>query len=394
MGNLRSALEEEANLDLTRLSGPELADRVRELDQARRRLDSIWLATLGAFDRSGEWEFDGATSAGAWVAAETLQDHSRAAAQVRLGRRLERLPLVAAALADGAISAEHARVLADAADVPEFGDAEEVLVEQARSLRPADARRVVEHWRAVVGRERGSADRERRRLHLSTLLDGMRALDGLLDREGGAIVEQALGDLMAKSTDCPGEPIRTKAQQRVDALVDLCDRYLRGALGSGNRRPQVSVVAGLETLEGNVGRPARMGNGERLTADDARRLACDAGISRVLTDPAGLPLDVGRAVRVVPPAMKRALDVRDGGCTFPGCDRPPDWCDAHHVRHWLDGGVTGLANLALVCRRHHTLLHEGRVRLVAETSGGLRWLRADGSELTRSARPPPVRCEA
>jgi hypothetical protein len=304
------------------------------------------------------------------------------------------MPLVARALAEGEISSEHARVLTDAADVPEFGDAEQVLVDQACMLRPAETRRVVEHWRAVVGRERGSADHERRRLHLSTLLDGMRALDGLLDREGGAIVEKALEDLMAKSADCPGDPVRTRSQQRVDALVDLCDRYLRGATGSGNRRPQLTVVAGLETLLGRSGLPAQMGNGEQLTAEAARRIACDAGISRVLTDPAGLPLDVGRAVRVVPSAMKRALDVRDGGCIFPDCDRAPDWCDAHHVRHWLDGGPTCLANLALVCRRHHTLLHERRVRLVIETFGELRWLRGDGSDLTGSARPPPVPHEA
>jgi hypothetical protein len=167
---------------------------------------------------------------------------------VRLGRRLEHLPVVAAALGDGAVSVEHARVLADAAEVPEFGEAEEVLVEHARSLRPAETRRVVEHWRAAVGRERGSADSERRRLHLSSLLDGMRALDGLLDREGGAIVEKALDDLMAKSTDCPGEPTRTTSQRRVDALVDLCDRYLRGAMGSANRRPQISIVARIDTL--------------------------------------------------------------------------------------------------------------------------------------------------
>ena len=354
----------------------------------------LWFATLAAFQRSGEWELDGATSAGAWVAAATLQDHSRASAQVRMGKRLERMPIVARALAEGEISSEHVRVLADASEVPEFGEAEEVLVEQARSLRPTETRRVVEHWRAVVGRERGSADRERRRLHLSTVLDGMRALDGLLDREGGAIVERALDDLMAKSADCPGEPVRTRSQQRVDALVDLCDRYLRGATGSGNRRPQMSVVAGLETLLGRSGLPPQMGNGEQLSAEAAHRIACDAGISRVLTDPAGLPLDVGRALRVVPPAMKRALDVRDGGCTFPDCDRPPDWCDAHHVRHWLDGGPTCLANLALVCRRHHTLLHERRVRLVIGTNGELRWLRVDGGDLTGPARPPPVRREA
>jgi len=394
VSNLRSVFDEEASVDLSRLTGPELADRVRELDQARRRLDALWLSTLAAFHNSGEWELDGATSAGAWVAAATLQDHARASAQVRLGRRLDHLPVVSAALADGAVSVEHARVLADAADVPEFGDAEEVLVDHARSLRPAETRRVVEHWRAVVGRERGSADHERRRLHLSSLLDGMRALDGLLDREGGAIVEKALDDLMRRSPDCAGEPTRTKSQQRVDALVDLCDRYLRGAMGTANRRPQISIVAGLDTLEERAGRPARMGNGEVLSGEAARRLACDASISRIITGPRSEPLDIGRATPVVPAGMRRALEARDGGCTFPGRDRPPDWTDSHHIVHWTKGGETRIENLTLLCRRHHRLHHTRGFRIDVERTGRPRWFRPDGTEIAPSARPPPSWVEA
>ena len=374
---------------MTQLDGAALVERVLELESARRRLDAIWLETLAAFDRSRAWEADASTSAGAWLATATNQDHARASAQVRTARRLERMPLVARALGEGRISAEHARALADAADVPEFPEAEAVLVQHASELRPAATRRVVEHWRAVVGHEAGRPARDRRRLHLATLLDGMRALDGLLDRDDGAIVERALDDLMVRSSDCPGEPSRSRSQRRADALVDLCDRYLRGATGAGNRRPQLLAVADFVTLEQRAGRSARLGNGERLDPDALRRLACDAAVSRVLTDPEGLPLDVGRTTRVVPPALRRALDVRDAGCTFPGCDRPPDWCDAHHVRHWADGGETRLDNLALVCRRHHTLLHEHRVRMEPGPGGRPRWRRADGGELPGRPRPPP-----
>ncbi len=398
MSNLRSALDEGASVDLSRLTGPELADRVRELDQARRRFDALWLSTLAAFHHSGEWELDGATSAGAWVAAATLQDHARAHAQVRLGRRLEHLPVVSAALADGAVSMEHARVLADAADLPEFGEAEEALVDHARSLRPAETRRVVEHWRAVVGRERGSADHDRRRLHLSSLLDGMRALDGLFDREGGVTVEKALDDLMRRTPDCPGEPARANSQRRADALVDLCDRYLRGAMGTANRKPQISLVSELETLEARAGQPARMGNGEFLSAEDVRRLACDASISRIITGPRSEPLDIGRATPVVPAGMRRALEARDGGCTYPGCDRPPDWTDSHHIVHWTRGGETKIENLTLLCRRHHRLHHTRGFRIDteggAERRGRPRWLRPDGTEIAPSARPPPVWREA
>jgi hypothetical protein len=75
------------------------------------------------------------------------------------------------------------------------------------------------------------------------------------------------------------------------------------------------------------------------------------------------PLEVGRATRVVSPAQRAALAVRDGGCRYPGCDRPVAWCDAHHLRHWLHGGPTDLENLVLLCRAHHRAVHEGSQRL-------------------------------
>jgi hypothetical protein len=88
-------------------------------------------------------------------------------------------------------------------------------------------------------------------------------------------------------------------------------------------------------------------------------MACDAVISRVVTDGPSQVLDVGRATPVPNPATRKALEVRDGGCVAPGCDRPPEWCDAHHIVHWTRGGSTSLDNLELRCRRHHRAIHEG-----------------------------------
>jgi hypothetical protein len=89
---------------------------------------------------------------------------------------------------------------------------------------------------------------------------------------------------------------------------------------------------------------------------------------------------------VVPAPMRRAVVVRDGHCRFPGCDRPPPWCDAHHVRHWADGGETAASNLVLLCRRHHRLIHEGGFRVEIE-AGRARFLRKDGSQLDAMAPP-------
>ena len=97
----------------------------------------------------------------------------------------------------------------------------------------------------------------------------------------------------------------------------------------------------------------------RLSMETLRRIACDAGVARVITDGASAPLDVGRTTRVVSAPLWRALVARDGGCVEPGCDRPPGWCDAHHREHWADGGTTSLENLELRCRRLHRAVHEG-----------------------------------
>jgi hypothetical protein len=116
-------------------------------------------------------------------------------------------------------------------------------------------------------------------------------------------------------------------------------------------------------------RAAETGWAGPITGEAARRIACDAGITRVITDGPSQPLDVGRRTRTVPPALRTALVVRDRGCVFPGCDRPPPWTDAHHLIHWADGGPTTLDNLALLCRRHHRVVHERRWHLTRNPDG-------------------------
>ena len=103
--------------------------------------------------------------------------------------------------------------------------------------------------------------------------------------------------------------------------------------------------------------PGELVWGGAISAAAARRIACCAGIQRVLLDPAGAVLDVGREYRTATPAQFAALIARDGGCAFPGCTRPPSWCIAHHIIHWADGGETNLDNLVLLCTWHHTVVH-------------------------------------
>ena len=124
-----------------------------------------------------------------------------------------------------------------------------------------------------------------------------------------------------------------------------------------------------------------------VSRDTARRLACDASVRRIVLGGPSQPLDVGRRTAVVPAGLRRAVIVRDHVCRFPGCDRPHDWCDAHHIVHWADGGPTALANLVLLCRRHHRLVHtRGGFRLALE-HGRPVFRRPDGTAIDDRAPP-------
>ncbi len=104
----------------------------------------------------------------------------------------------------------------------------------------------------------------------------------------------------------------------------------------------------------------------------AQRIACDASVWRIVLDPAtGLPLDVGRAHRLVPHWIRRALHARDRGCRWPGCEAPTDWCDAHHHdKPWYLGGETNVDELMLLCRWHHVRVHEGGWRIELDRTTG------------------------
>jgi len=127
----------------------------------------------------------------------------------------------------------------------------------------------------------------------------------------------------------------------------------------------------------------------RVSAETARRLACDASLVVIRQGSDGAILDVGRRTRTVPTAIRRALTTRDARCRFPGCMARR--CDAHHITHWGDGGSTSLDNLMLLCRRHHTLVHEGGVSVDRDVMGNLTFMRPDGRAIEVCPQPPADR---
>jgi hypothetical protein len=175
--------------------------------------------------------------------------------------------------------------------------------------------------------------------------DGRLGLEGWLGAEHGSMV-RALIEQLAARPSAEGAPDTRAIQERhADALIELCDRA-RAADDfptTAGEPPHLTVTIDWDALRTGLG-TAVLDYGQLISANDAHRLACDCKLIPVVLGSDSEPLDVGRAMRTVPLGIRRALVARDGGCSFPGCDRPPGLCAAHHVRHWIDLGETKVGN--------------------------------------------------
>lgn len=242
-----------------------------------------------------------------------------------------------------------------------FGRDEAVLVDAASSLSMGDARRAVDYWRQAADAEAAAVGEDhlyqRRALNVSQTFEGMVRIDGNLDPESGKVVLQAIRALV-EPTLLDADDERSLPQRRADALVEVCAGHLAHGVArtSGGTRPHVTLTVAPEALRGEPAEPCELDE-TVVTPATARRIACDAAVTEIVTD-GNTVLDAGRTRRTVPGAIRKALEFRDGGCVHPGCNAPPGWCDAHHIIHWADGGPTALDNLELRCRRHHRRAHE------------------------------------
>jgi hypothetical protein len=150
----------------------------------------------------------------------------------------------------------------------------------------------------------------------------------------------------------------------------------------------VGVVVGLQDLLDPATGPgaAELGFGAVVSAAAARWVACDADLTRIVLDPDGVPLDLGRTKRLVTPELRRAVELRDKACVFAGCQAPAWWCEVHHILEWMYGGQTSLANSGLLCERHHSQVHHG-FRVQRDPAGRWHTYRPDGTEI-HALRPP------
>jgi hypothetical protein len=353
---LQRLAEAIGELDLP-VDGPVLTEAFALAD----RLNAKLLAAVGEHDAGEMWRNDGATSMTAWLRHHTARSGRDAARCAKTSRRLRLLPVTAAAYRDGVLSGGQVQaIVANLKDhsVGLFARHEPELVSELARLSVGETAVAMQDWarraEALLGDERDKPVPERS-LHLSRILDGRRELSGSFDPEGGAVIATALR--LAATRDVEGEPARSPAQRRADALVDVCRRFLdhQQQRRGGRHRPHLNVIITLPDLQRRG--PGRLVDGSVLGAATLGRLACDAGVHRVITDGRSSILDYGTTTRTIPAPLFNALVIRDRHCRYPGCDRPPDWCEAHHIRWITHGGATALDNLTLVCSRHHHLLH-------------------------------------
>ena len=284
------------------------------------------------------------------------------------------LPVTALAAAEGALSMEHVAVVAEVMKALP-AEYEQTVVELAREHDPvalrAMGRKLVY---ALLQNDPEPRDAEPSRQvnqHVMRWKNDQLEIRATLDKVTGAKYE-ALMDPLAKprpTTAEEGPDPRSRAEREGDALAELVDLMLRADQmpEHGGEPVTLTVTMRYEDLADRLGQ-GMLDNGERIPAAEVRRLACNAGIIPLVLGERSQPMDIGRKTRSFPAGIRRVLVARDKGCAFPGCGRSPKQCDAHHIHHWANGGDTSVKNAVLLCRHHHTLIHqsEWEVRMVHE----------------------------
>ena len=339
----------------------------------RDRLDARISDAVAHCDRAGLWELDGATSMTAWLSHHTRMARPRAAATTARARKLTQLPVTARAWRDGVLSTGQVDAIAanlDPDTVALFADHETAMVPTLVELPVRDVAVAMGAWRECATTHRDPKPEPAHTLHLSRTLGGRWRLDANLGPEGGELLATALR--LAESPDTDGEAARTAATRRADALADICRHFLdhQQTRRGGRHRPHLNLVLEVDRYRALPASGATTVDGTGLDRSTLDRLLCDAALHRVLTRGRSGIVDYGRATRTIPAPLYNALVVRDQGCRFPGCDRPPAWCDGHHLQPWQTGGPTNLPNLVLLCSRHHHLLHRPRwhAKLLPDTT--------------------------
>ncbi|MGQ0464565.1 MAG: DUF222 domain-containing protein [Sporichthyaceae bacterium] len=369
LDGVRAAMDDPAN----NFGDSELLALLRIHHRVEARLDALGLDLTSYADMRDLARRTGASSTSAWLSAAVKLHPSTAADRVRTARAMETAcPWTYDQLAAGDISYEQASAIASVVtDLPagatdaQRGKAERYLLERAPSSNALELRKLHKRVDDLIDPD-GLLDREataqkRRDLTIRNNHDGTQTMRWTDTDERIAKLKAALGPLAAPqpAPDGTRDP-RLPGQRRADAMGDLVERTLRfGNLpATRGHRPHIVVTISEQDLRSETGFGTTT-TGETLTAEAVRRIACDANLHSLHVDGNGIPLKLGRSQRFASPSQWLALVARDGGCVGPGCTRPPEWTQAHHIDYWENLGPTDLENLCLVCDHHHDQVHHG-----------------------------------
>lgn len=395
----------------------QLASEITEIASRVNAVSHRWLVLIAEFDRRQGWAQAGAGSCAHWLHWRCGLDLGAAREKVRVAHALERLPLVSVAMASGELSYSKVRALTRVACPANEAE----LLAAARQATAHHLETLVRQYRRSQEIEELSHEARqhaKRQLLYSFDDDGALVLRARLPAEAGALVLRALAAAMEEvpwesppagvaaetSTPAHGNSVAAEtpaavdgsdvsaetslsetswSARRADALALVAESYLKhgpAALNGGERHEIVLHVSAETLTQGAGGTRCELEDGPAVAAETARRLACDASLVAIIEDHQGEPLDVGRKSRTIPPAIRRALAARDGGCVYPGCTHKR-YVDGHHLQHWADGGTTKLTNLVTLCRFHHRAVHEGGIRVERLADGAWRFTRPDGGVL-------------
>ena len=385
-----------------------MAERERE-DKALNALETqimdVWghinaatahfLTLVAEFDRREGWAQYGLASCAQWLNWQCGIGRVAATEKVRTARALESLPKISAAFGEGRLSYSKVRALTRVATV----ETEDTLLHIALNGTAAHVERTVRGFRRVkrnLERDEAEAFHEQRYLSCRREADGSVTLQARLTPEVGELLFKALDAAQAQLEERSEEALKAEppipvrgsvsaetpspnvGQRRADAFEHMIQRFLAGG-GSRSAAGAHEVVVHIAhdaLCDVPESSGASFDNGRPVAVETARRLGCDGALVGVVKGAQGEPLAVGRRTRAVPPAIRRALRVRDGGCRFPGCDRSR-FVQAHHIQHWADGGEAALNNLVTLCSFHHRQVHEGGYGVHVD-EGEIRFTRPDG----------------
>jgi hypothetical protein len=356
------------------------------------------LELIHIFDEEEGWSFPGIASCAHWLNWKCSMSMGTARERVRVARALPELPKILAAFRIGKVSYSKVRAMTRVATRRN----EDVLLNVAFHGTAAHVETHVHLYRKVKrteALEQGNVCHAKRRLSLYQDDDGSWIMNGRFTAEQGALISKALDaaqeQLFEEQKQVPEEVAREIDQnlpvdqvvpyafksRRADALVRVAEGFLAGTKSesSGGDRYLVNIHTDVETLkEDGTGAESEIEERGHVSAETSRRMACDCSVVHWHDSKEGAPLSVGRKTRSIPPAIRRALKRRDGGCRFPGCSCSR-FVDAHHIQHWVDGGETSMVNLVLLCRRHHRLVHEEGFGLDWGTDGAINFSLPDGT---------------